>query len=191
MSSQPKTFLTPEEYLEIERKAEFKSEFHAGGMFAMAGGRAAHNALIFNLGGAIGQQIRNGARRGYNSGMRVRVSATGLYTYPDLAVVCGIPQFIDDRQDTLLNPTFIAEVLSPSTEAYDRGRKFEHYRSLDSLQEYLLVSSERVQLDLYTRQPSGQWLFTAANRLDDSLELRSVGCKLALADLYENVDLAG
>jgi Uma2 family endonuclease len=121
--------------------------------------------------------------------MRARVSATGLYTYPDVVVVCGEPQFLDERRDTLLNPSLLIEVLSASTEAYDRGRKFEHYRSIESLREYLLVASDRVHADLYTRQPDGRWLLTSAGRLEDSLELQSIGCRLALADLYEKVDL--
>jgi Uma2 family endonuclease len=121
--------------------------------------------------------------------MRVRVSATGLYTYPDIIVVCDEPQFLDETRDTLLNPSLIVEVLSPSTEAYDRGRKFEHYRSVESLSEYLLVSAERVSAELYTRQPDGRWMLTAAGRLEDSLDLQSAGVHLALADLYQKVDL--
>jgi Uma2 family endonuclease len=120
--------------------------------------------------------------------MRVRVSPTGLFTYPDVIVVCGEPQFLDDQRDTLLNPTLIAEVLSPSTEAYERGQKFEHYRSLESLAEYLLVGSQRVSAELYTRQLDGRWLLTAANRLEDTLHLPATGCRLALADIYERVE---
>jgi Uma2 family endonuclease len=122
--------------------------------------------------------------------MRVRVTPTGLFTYPDVVVVCGEPQFLDDRRDTLLNPTLIVEVLSPSTEAYDRGRKFEHYRSLASLNEYLLVASDRIHVDLYARQDSGQWLLTSASGADETIELKSVGCRIAIADLYEKVEFA-
>lgn len=120
--------------------------------------------------------------------MRVRAGATGLYTYPDVVVVCGEPQFLDDQRDTLLNPTLIAEVLSPSTEAYDRGRKFEQYRSIESLTEYLLVSSQRVSAELFVRQPDGRWLLTAAGDLQDTLQLPMTGCHLVLADLYEKVE---
>jgi Uma2 family endonuclease len=120
--------------------------------------------------------------------MRARVSATGMYTYPDAIVVCGEPQFLDETRDTLLNPTLIGEVLSPSTEFYDRVRKFEPYRSVESVSEYLVVSSERVSAELYTRQPDGRWLLTTVGRLEDSLDLESVGVHLALADLYEKVD---
>ena len=110
-------------------------------------------------------------------------------TYPDLTALCGEPQFLDETQDTLLNPSLIVEVLSPSTEFYECVRKFEHYRSVESVSEYLLVSSERVRAELYTRQPVGRWLLTTAGRMEDSLDLQSVGAQLSLADLYEKVDL--
>jgi Uma2 family endonuclease len=121
--------------------------------------------------------------------MRVCVKATGMYAYPDAVVVCGEPQFLDETRDTLLNPNVIVEVLSPSTELYDRVRKFEHYRTVETVSEYLLVSSERVMAELYTRQSDGRWLLTTANRLEDSLELQSVAVRLFLADLYDKVDL--
>ena len=189
MATLPKTYLTPEQYLEIERKAEFKSEYYQGEMFAMAGAREPHNLIVFNVATALGPQLRNRPCRAYVADMRVRVNATGLYTYPDVTAVCAEPQFLDENRDTLLNPSLIVEVLSPSTEAYDRGRKFEHYRSVESVTEYLLLSSERVSAELYTRQPDGRWLLTAANHLEDSLDLQSVGAHLSLADLYEKVDL--
>jgi Uma2 family endonuclease len=189
MATQPETYLTPEQYLEIERKAEFKSEYYQGEMFAMAGAGWTHNRLVANLIGILHQQLRSRPCQTLPSDMRVQVNATGLYTYPDVTAVCGEPKFLDDTRDTLLNPSLIVEVLSPSTEAYDRGRKFEHYRSVESVSEYLLVSSERVSAELYTRQPDGRWLLTAAAHMEDSLDLQSVGVHLALADLYEKVDL--
>jgi len=188
VSTQPKSWLTPEQYLELERKAEFKSEYLQGEMFAMAGASEPHNLVVANLIRDLGQQLRRRPCRIYPSDMRVRVSATGLYTYPDVTVVCEPPQFADQQTDTLLNPTLIAEVLSPSTEGYDRGRKFEHYRAIESLAEYLLVAQDRVHVDLYTRQPDGSWVLSEASRLEDTLELRSVGCQLVLGDLYEKVD---
>src|SRR5262249_43865727 len=111
------------------------------------------------------------------------------YTYPDVSVVCGEPQLADEQTDTLLNPALSAEVLSPSTEGYDRGRKFEHYRAIASLGEYLLVAQDRVHVDLHTRQQDGRWVLSEAGRIEDSLELPSIGCHLVLADLYEKVDL--
>jgi Uma2 family endonuclease len=189
MATQPtKTYLTPEQYLEIERKAEFKSEYYQGEMFAMSGAREGHNLIVVNLVGELHQQLRERPCRAYVNDMRVCVNATAMYTYPDAVVVCGEPQFLDETRDTLLNPSLIVEVLSPSTEFYDRVRKFEHYRSVESVSEYLLVSSERVSAELYTRQPDGRWLLTTASRLEDSLDLQSVGVDLALADLYEKVE---
>jgi Uma2 family endonuclease len=188
MSTQPKAWLTPEQYLEIERLAEYKSEYYQGEMFAMAGAREAHNLIAANLLAGIHAQLRSRACRVYGAYMRVRVSSTGLYTYPDVVVVCGPPQFLDDQRDTLLNPTLIAEVLSPSTEAYDRGRKFEQYRTLESLAEYLLISSQRVSAELFARQPDGRWLLTAAARLEGGLDLPATGVSLPLAGIYEKVE---
>ena len=190
MSTQPRTALTPEEYLELERKAEYKSEYYHGEMFAMAGASREHNVLAMNLSATLHAQLRRRPCEVYPSDMRVRVGATGLYTYPDVSVVCGQPQLADEHADILLNPTFLAEVLSPSTEGYDRGRKFEHYRTIESLAEYLLVAQDRIHVDLYTRQQDGRWVLSEASRLEDTLELPSIGCQLALADLYEKVDLS-
>jgi Uma2 family endonuclease len=189
VSTLQKTFLTPEQYLEIERKAEFKSEYYEGEMFAMAGAQEAHNLIVGNLHGELRQQLRPRPCRAYMSDMRVRVSPSGLYTYPDVTIVCGEPQFLDEVRDTLLNPNLIVEVLSPSTEAYDRGRKFKHYRSVESVSQYLLVASEQIGAELFTRQPDGGWRLIVANSMEDSLDLQSVGCRLALADMYEKVDL--
>jgi Uma2 family endonuclease len=189
MATHPKTFLTPEQYLEIERKAEFKSEYYQGEMFLMSGAREPHNLIVVNLAAELRQQLRKRPCRTYVNDMRVRVKATGLYTYPDVVAVCGEPEFLDETRDTLLNPSLIVEVLSPSTEIYNRIRKFEHYRSVESVSEYLMIASERVSAELYTRQPDGRWMLTAVDRMEDSLDLQSVGVHLALADLYEKVGL--
>ncbi len=190
MSTQPKTFLTPEQYLEIERKAEYKSEYFNGEMFAMAGARLAHNLLVANLVAGLHRQFESQPCLVLPSDMRVRVSATGLYTYPDVVGICDEPLFLDDQTDTLLNPGLVVEVFSPSTEAYDRGRKFESYKTIESLREYLLVASDRIHADLYTRQADGRWLLTSADKLEDSLTLESVGAQLTMADLYDKVDLS-
>jgi len=190
VSTQPKTFITPEQYLEIERKAEYKSEYYRGEMFAMAGAQEGHNVAAGNVHTTLNLQFRGRPCRVYTSDMRIHIPATGLYTYPDIAAVCGERKFQDGRVlDTLLNPTLIVEVLSPSTEAYDRGRKFEHYQSIDSLRQYLLVSSDRIRADLFTRQSDNLWTLVSASRLEDTLDLESIGCRLALTDVYENVDL--
>ena len=183
--------MSPEQYLEIERKAEARSEYWQGVMFAMAGASREHNVLVTHLVSTLDQQLRKRPCEVYSNDMRVWVPATGLYTYPDVVAVCGDPRLTDDHADTLVNPTFLAEVLSPTTEAYDRGRKFEHYRTVESLQEYLLVAQDRIHMDLYTRQPDGTWLLREASRLEDSVELKSIGCHLLVSDIYERVNLPG
>jgi Uma2 family endonuclease len=159
-------------------------------MFAMGGARYAHTVVVANISASLHQQLRRGPCTVSSSDLRVLVSATGLYTYPDAVVVCGEPRFLDGHFDVLLNPVLLVEVLSPSTEAYDRGRKFKHYRAIESLQAYLMVSSDCVQADLHTRQPDGGWLLTSASRLEDVLSLQSIACQLTLADLYEKVDFS-
>lgn len=189
MSTQPKNYLTPEQYLEIERKAEYKSEYYQGEMFAMSGASLAHNRIVTAAITDLGQQLRRGPCEVLGSDMRVAVTASDLYTYPDIVVVCGGPQLLNGQLDTLLNPTLIVEVLSPSTEAYDRGRKFGHYRTIESLKEYLMVSSELIGAELFRRQADGRWtLMTEAKRPEDTIELESVGGLLKLADLYEKVE---
>ncbi len=188
LSTQPRSFITPEEYLAIEREAPYKSEYFQGQMFAMAGAGLAHNLLVMNVGAALHQALRSRRCRVVSSDMRVRVSATGLYTYPDVVALCKDPELADDHFDVLLNPELIVEVLSPSTATYDLGRKFEHYRTIESLTGYLLVASDRVHLDLYTRR-NGVWALTDATGLDAFMELPTLGCRLTLSDIYENVDL--
>lgn len=189
MSTHAKTLLTEAEYLERERKAEFKSEYYKGEVFAMAGASELHSLLTGNLYAILHGQFRQRPCRVYSSEMRVRVSSTRLYTYPDIVAVCGERRFADDQKDTLLNPTFLAEILSPSTEAYDLGRKSEHYRQIESLSEYLLVAQDRIHVDLYTRQPNGTWSLKDASRPKETLELHSIDCVLSLTDLYEKSDL--
>ena len=187
MSTQPQSFITPEEYLAIEREALFKSEYHQGQMFAMAGVGLIHNLLVANVLVALHQALRGRGCRVLPSNMRMRVSATGLYTYADVIALCKKPELADDHFEVLLNPELIGEVLSPSTAAYDLGRKFEHYRTIPSLTGYLLVASDRVHVSLYTRQ-NGHWSLTDASGLDAVLDLPALRCRLALADVYENVD---
>jgi len=189
MSTPSKPYLTPEQYLEIERKDEWKSEYYGGETIPMALPGEAHCLITGNAGSLLNQQLRERPLEAYMSAMRVLVPATGLYTYPDVVVISGKPQFQDERfDDTLVNPTVIIEVVTKSSKAYDRGWKFEQYRLLESLAEYLLISSLRVRAELFTRQPDARWLLTGKSSLEDSLELRSIGCHLALADLYEKVE---
>ena len=187
MSSQTKTLLTPAEYLAIERSAEYKSEYYAGEMFAMVGASREHNIIVANLVRRMAEQLDARPCELYPNDMRVRIPATGLYTYPDVVVVCDEPQFEDDHVDTLLNTVLIIEVLSPSTEAYDRGKKFEHYQQIPSLVEYLLVAQEPYRVEQFARQGAAQWLYSAAQRPEDVGSLNSIGCTLTLADVYAKV----
>jgi Uma2 family endonuclease len=175
------------QYLKMERAAEFKSELRDGRAYAMAGASERHNLITGNTFVSLHNQLRGRPCRVYPSDMRVKAAAVGFYTYPDISVVCGRPEFTDDTRDTLLNPTVIVEVLSPSTADYDRGEKFERYRQLPSLSEYLLVSQTRPLVEHYVRQPDGKWLLTEYRELSDVVELPSIGCRLALAEIYEQV----
>ncbi|HLJ47187.1 MAG TPA: Uma2 family endonuclease [Bryobacteraceae bacterium] len=189
MSTQPKAYITPQQYLEIERRAEYKSEYCAGEMFATAGATERHVILVGNALFALRQQLAGEDRRVYSNDMRVRVNATGLYTYPDLIVVCGPRQFADDQSDTLLNPQLIVEVLSPSTEAYDRGRKFDHYKTIPSLIYYVLIANDRIHVDLLTRESENRWIVTSASGPDATLDLPALAASFSLAALYEQTDL--
>lgn len=190
MSVQPKPYLTPEEYLAIERRAEYKSEYFNGEMFAMAGASPGHVLIVTNIVAELRGQLKQRPCRVYSADLRVRVSPTGLYTYPDVIVVCGQPQFADEQKDTLLNPTLIVEVLSESTKDYDRGGKFEHYRTLGSLNEYVLVAQDKYHIEHFARQPDNRWLLAETNRLEDTIPLSSIACNLALAEVYDKVDLS-
>jgi Uma2 family endonuclease len=179
---------TPEEYLARERMAEAKSEYLDGEVLAMAGASRVHNLIRVNLSRELSQQLRGRPCEAYTADMRVRVSRTGLYAYPDVVVACDEIQFEDDQVDTLLNPVVVIEVLSPKTEAYDRGEKFAHYRRLDSLQEYLLVSQDKVRVERYVRQ-GDQWVLTELSAPDDILQIDAIECSVRMADVYERVEL--
>ena len=189
MSSQTKTLLTPAEYLALERRAETKSEYLNGQMFAMVGASRAHNLIAVNLAAELRQQLKGRPCETYATDMRVRIPATGLYTYPDVIVVCGVPVFEDDYVDTLLNPTLIVEVLSESTESYDRGRKFSHYRSVESIAEYLLVAQDEYRVEQFVKQPDGRWLLSDVRTLEGVVELASTQCELRLQEIYDRVVL--
>jgi Uma2 family endonuclease len=190
MSSQPHTFLTPEEYLEIERAAERKSEYFAGEMFAMAGATRRHILIVTNLVIGLGQSLKGRPCEVYSTDMRLRITPSGLYTYPDVMVACGEFQFADDQKDTLLNPVVIVEVLSESTRDYDRGRKFQHYRTLPSLQEYLTIAQDEVHVEHWLR-PEGEWRLREFSDLGKTVRLDSISCMLPLAEIYDKVDWPG
>ncbi|HMF57805.1 MAG TPA: Uma2 family endonuclease [Pyrinomonadaceae bacterium] len=189
MASQPKTFLTPEEYLTLERKAEYKSEYIAGEVYAMVGASRRHNLIAGNIFGELREQLKKRMCEVYTSDMRVRVPATNLYTYPDVIVVCGEPKFEDEHVDTLLNPTVLVEVLSRSTASYDRTKKFGYYRTIESLAEYLLVAQDEYKVEQYARQQDGRWLLSDISSLEGVVNLDSIQCALSLADVYDKIEL--
>jgi Uma2 family endonuclease len=179
--------LTEDEYLEIERAAEYKSEFFEGEMFAMAGGTLRHSLIATNLAREFGNRLKGGHCVPFNSDLRIKIAATGLLSYPDLSVICGPPEFVPGADDTVLNPTVLVEVLSDSTEAYDRGKKFEHYRQIETLLGYVLVSQKEPRIEQFIRQADSRWLFTEAAGLDATLEVPALQISLSLAEVFAQV----
>jgi Uma2 family endonuclease len=187
MSAVPKPRLTPEQYLAIERKAAFRSEYYNGEMFAMAGVSKEHSRVKDNLIVLIGSRLWGGSCRTHSSDMRVKVSRTGLYTYPDIVITCGEERYEDDVVDTLLNPQVVIEVLSDSTEKYDRGKKFRHYQQIDSFREYVLVSQDEPVVERFVRQADGSWATTFVEGLDREFAFATVPVRVPLADIYAGV----
>lgn len=188
MSSAPNRHLTPQEYLALERRAEYRSEYFRGEMFAMTGGSRRHSLVGSNLLFRLREQLRSRPCEVHHADLRVKVSASGLYTYPDIVVFCGEPQLEDEAQDTLLNPVAVIEVLSPSTEDYDRGVKFRHYRHIPSLMEYVLISQAECHVERFSRQPDETWVLWETSDLQATLALPAVACELRLAEIYEKVE---
>ncbi len=189
MASTARTYLTPGEYLAFEHKAITKHEYLSGEIVAMSGASNAHNLITGDIFAELHGQLKGGRCLVYTGDMRVKTSATISYFYPDITVVCDKPRFEDRTFYTLLNPIVVVEVLSPSTEAYDRGEKFAHYQQLASLQEYVLVSQDKVHVEHYLCQGS-QWALTEFQELDDVMRLVSIACELRLRDIYSRVDLS-
>ena len=185
-SAATKIRFTPQEYLALERKSETRNEYYNGEIFAMAGASREHNLIVANLLRDIGNQLEDRPCESYPSHMRVSIEATGLYTYPDVSVVCGEPRFQDREVDTLLNPTVIVEVLSPSTEAYDRGDKFRHYRRIDSLREFVPISQDWMMVERYTRQ-GNDWVLSDLTDPDQVLKLESIGCQIPLNRIFAKI----
>jgi Uma2 family endonuclease len=188
VATQPKGRITPQEYLALERKAEIKSEYLDGEMFAMSGATREHTKIAANITVELGNQLMDRPCEVYPLDMRTKVSPTGLYTYPGIVVVCSEPQFEDAHSDTLINPDLIIEILSDSTESYDRGKKFAHYRTIDSLREYVLVSQTECRIERFSRQDDGNWLYSESTDPNGSMELTSVACRLSLSRVYHKVN---
>ncbi|HEV3438870.1 MAG TPA: Uma2 family endonuclease [Gemmata sp.] len=188
MSAITKKKLSEAEYFAIERAAEFKSEFYNGEMFPMTGFNRQHNEIKENLIVEIGGHLKGGPCRSLSADMRVKIERTGLYTYPDLLIVCGKPELDPEHQDILYNPKVIIEILSESTESYDRGKKFLHYRQLSSLREYILVSQEQKLVERFVRQPDDTWLLTTFDDPDGEFALSTVPVRVPMADVYRGVE---
>lgn len=189
MSSQPKTHFTPEEYLALERQAEYKNEYFDGEIFAMVGASRKHNLISVNIAAALHSQLKDRPCEVYASDMRIRIPRANIYTYADVTVACGEPKFEDAELDTLLNPDLIVEVLSKSTASYDRRQKFAFYRTIESLTGYILVSQETWHVEQYAKQADGRWLLSDFRAPDEVVSLDSIGCALPLREIYDKVSL--
>jgi Uma2 family endonuclease len=191
MLAAPQPQFSFDDWLACERAAtDQRSEYVAGEVFAMAGGSEAHNLIVANLVRELGNQLKRRPCRVYPSDMKVHIAAADVGAYPDVMVICGERVFHDERRDVVTNPTLIVEVLSESTEAYDRGDKFRHYRSLASLQAYLLLSQARMQAELFLRQPDGTWSLRGFQEPAESIPLPVIEAELALAEVYDKVEFA-
>jgi Uma2 family endonuclease len=184
---------TPQEYYALERDAAYKSEFYDGEIFAMSGGTDEHSAIIGNIIVAVGMRLRGTECVVRDSNLRMKVQATGLRTYPDAAVYCGEAVFDEEDSDrqTRLNPTVIFEVLSRTTEAYDRGTKFEHYQLIPSLKAYVLVSQWHARVDAFERQADGSWAVRDASGLETKIGIAGIGIELPLTEIYDRVTFVG
>jgi len=189
LSTQKIKKLTPEEYLEIERNAEFKSEYYNGEMFALAGASYVHNRITRNISKALGLQLKGKVCEEFQSDLKIKEKISGLFTYPDVVVICGEPEFYDDEKDVVVNPAVIMEVLSKSTETYDRGFKFEWYRRIETLKDYFMVSQDKISIEYYTRNDDDSWTLKEFKKINQNIEIKSIGCILELKDVYYKVDL--
>jgi Uma2 family endonuclease len=190
MTAQPVPQLSFEDWLAAERAAtDQRSEFVAGDVFAMTGATEAHNLIVANVVRELGNALKGRPCRVYPSDLKVRIEAENIGTYPDAMVICGDRAFYDDRRDVVTNPTLIVEVLSESSEAYHRGNKFRHYRALPSLQAYLLLSQQRMQAELFVRQPDESWNLSAFANPTDRIPLAAIGAELMLGEAYDKVEL--
>ncbi|CAG5069741.1 hypothetical protein DYBT9623_02478 [Dyadobacter sp. CECT 9623] len=189
MTAQPIQMYSAEEYLELERAADYKSEYYRGEIFAMAGAGYNHNAIVASLSTEIGFFLKRKTCRSLTQDMRIYIPENGLYTYPDLLIHCGKPEFLGDKTDNLLNPSVIVEVQSPSTGEYDRGEKFHLYRSIPTLVEYVLIDSRRLAAEVYHKGEDGLWsLVSEAYTIDEAIEISHIGLTLKMADIYAQTE---
>jgi Uma2 family endonuclease len=186
MASLPNNLITEEEYLAIERAAEFKSEFHDGQMYAMSGGSPAHARLGLRIGGLLDRKLPHGCRA-FSSDLRIKSESTGLYTYADCTIVCGKLQYAGSQRDAITNPILIAEVLSPSTELYARGKKFASYRTIPTLREYLLISQSEHYVEQFSKQDDGNWLLRTHAGEEAVVAIPDLAVEIPLGELYASV----
>ncbi|QTA91915.1 Uma2 family endonuclease [Desulfonema magnum] len=183
-----KTSYTREEYLAAEDQAADKSEFYDGEIIAMAGGSRNHSVICLNLNWGIRNAIADKDCVGFDSNMKLDIAEHNVFVYPDVMVVCGEIEFSEDRTDIIKNPVLIIEVLSPGTETFDRVSKFAYYRSLPSLQEYVLVSQHKPMIEIYHRQNENKWLYSVSESLEASVFLQTIQHELSLKDIYHKVE---
>ena len=190
MSTQPARLLTIAEYLVLERSTPERHQYYRGEVFAMGGASRSHNRIASNIAAALNHEFQKRNCEEFIADMRVRVSQTGLYTYPDVVALCQQPEFDDEHQDTLVNPEVIFEVLPESTEAYDRGQKFGLYREIESLTDYVLVAQDRVSVEHYRRSSDGTWILHPLEAAEQTLAIESIGVAIPLAEIYRKVKFA-
>ncbi|SLM32999.1 conserved hypothetical protein [Desulfamplus magnetovallimortis] len=190
MIPQMKCKMTPQEYLEFERSADTKHEYFDGEIFAMTGARPNHNRISFNIAGELKGQLKGSNCMGFTNDQRVKIEAITKYVYPDLSIACDNVEFDDDSPESLLNPVVIFEILSDSTEAYDRGMKFEHYQLIDSLQEYILIAQDRCRVDKYVRnRKDGTWILSTYSDKKQIVKIDAIKCDLPLSEIYDRIEL--
>ncbi len=191
MSALPKlSYYSPEEYLQMEREADYKSEYFQGEIFAMAGASENHSMISRRVSGSLFNHLSGKKCTHYSADMKLHIPANTLYTYPDLMVVCGDKKFLDGEKDVIMNPVVIIEILSKSTEAYDRGEKFALYRSIPSLREYVLISSTSIRAEVMRKESDlGLWfLASEADTLEGSIQIKNIELELSLSDIYEETE---
>ena len=187
MSALPEQYLSLQDYFQLEETSEMKHEYYQGTIYDMAGANLRHNLIVTNLISSLHTQLRGSACNVFPSDLRIKVEAIGLYTYPDLSILCGDVQYADGREDCVSNPALLIEVLSPNTERYDRGKKFQYYRTIETLHDYLLIAQDNAHVEHYVRQDAQRWMLMEYSGDDQSIPLDAIGCTLTLASIYENV----
>jgi Uma2 family endonuclease len=183
-----KTYISPQEYLVQEENAEYRSEYYNGEIFAMAGGTSNHNTITLNVGSELRQRLKGNTCRVYMVDMRLLVEKNELYTYPDVFVVCDKPKFVENRKDTITNPIVIIEVLSESTKNYDRTAKFELYRDIDTLKDYILIEQDRVYIEYFHKTENDKWILQILKNIEEILIIQSIKCEIKISEIYDKVE---